>query len=219
MSPDGKYAFSAGIDGTIFVFSVTEYLNEHELYKPIGIEEDKMQTEDFTSIIVDEALADIVLVKKTEMEEWRKKQELLRQEMEETSNRVESTIADVKNSFKKQMVDQEISHKREKKNLEERYKALMNEKAAQEHEYSQNIKRMELSHIEMIEELKAIFDKKSSIDNSNYLTLEQKKIEMEQTYLKKIKEMEDNNRKMIEELELNYKNHIDRIMEEFEESK
>ena len=67
------------------------------------------------------------------------------------------------------MTDQEISHKKEKKNLEERYKALMNEKAAQEHEYSQNIKRMELNHIEMIEELKAIFDKKSSIDN-NFIT-------------------------------------------------
>jgi len=85
------------MDGTIFVFSITEYLNEHELYKPISLEDEKLQAEDFTSMIVDEALADIVLVKKTEMEEWKKKQEQLRIEMEETSNRVESTIADIKN--------------------------------------------------------------------------------------------------------------------------
>lgn len=111
VSPDAKYIFTAGNDGCIFVFSITEYLNEHELFKPIGLEEEKVQNEDFTSMIVDEALADIVLVKRAEMEEWRKKQEQLRQEMEETTNRVETTIADVKNSFNKQMTDQEISHK------------------------------------------------------------------------------------------------------------
>jgi hypothetical protein len=65
-------------------------------------------------MIVDESLADIVLVKKAEMEEWRKKQEQLRLEMEETSNRVESTIADVKNDFEKQMRESEITYKKEK---------------------------------------------------------------------------------------------------------
>lgn len=101
VSPDAKFIFTTGTDGTVFIFSVHEYLNEHEHFKPIGMEEEKIQTEDFTSMIVDKALADIVLVKKTDMEEWRKKQELLRQEMEETSARVESTIADVRNKFKK----------------------------------------------------------------------------------------------------------------------
>lgn len=45
ISPDAKYAFTTGRDGCIFVFSITEYLNEHELYKPIGIEEEKMQVD------------------------------------------------------------------------------------------------------------------------------------------------------------------------------
>lgn len=178
-----------------------------------------MQADDFMSMIVDKALADIVLVKKADMEEWRKKQEQLRQEMEETSSRVESTIADIKNSFKKQMTDQEIAHKKEKKNLEERYKILMNEKEAHQHEYNQNIKRMELNHIEMIEELKAIFDKKSSIDNSNYLTLEQQKLEMEQEYKKQLKKQEEDNNKKNDDLQASYKENIDRIMEQLEEAK
>jgi len=159
VSPDSKFVFSTGVDGTVFVFSVHEYLNEHENFKPLEIEDEKIQAEDFTSMIVDKALADIVLVKKADMEDWRKKQEQLRHEMEETSARVESTIADVRNKFKKEMTDLEISHKREKKKLEERYKTLMNEKETHEHEFNQNIKKMELNHIEMIEELKAIFDK------------------------------------------------------------
>ena len=32
-SPDGRYVFSAGLDGTIFVFSVTEYANETTILK------------------------------------------------------------------------------------------------------------------------------------------------------------------------------------------
>ena len=149
ISPDGRHVFTTGADGTIFVFAITEYLNEHEPIEQNAAEEEKIQTESFSKMIVDNQLADIVLVKKQDMEEWRKKQEQLRQEMEETSARVESTIADVKNSFKKQMTDQEISHKKEKKNLEERLKNLMNEKEHQQHKHSQDIKSMELNHIEM----------------------------------------------------------------------
>jgi hypothetical protein len=95
----------------------------------------------------------------------------------------------------------------------------MNEKAAQEHEYTQNIKRMELNHIDMIEELKAIFDKKSSIDNANYLTLEQKKIEMEQSYIKKLKEMEEKNQKIVEELEAKFTAQINETVIKIEDSK
>ena len=32
-SPDGRFVFSAGSDGTVFVYSVTEYGNESTLLK------------------------------------------------------------------------------------------------------------------------------------------------------------------------------------------
>jgi cilia- and flagella-associated protein 57 len=32
-SPDGRYVFSAGTDGTVFVYSVTEYANEATMVK------------------------------------------------------------------------------------------------------------------------------------------------------------------------------------------
>lgn len=219
ISPDQKYVFTTGADGTVFIFSVTEYLNEHELYKPQDMEEDKMKVQSISTPIVDKGLADIVLVQKADMEEWRKKQEQLRQEMEETSSRVESAIADVRNSFKKQMTDQEISHKKEKHNLEKRFQTLMQEKESHQHEYNQNIKKMEMNHIQMIQELKTIFDKKSSIDNSNYLTLEQKMEEMRQEYEQKLKKQEDNNSRKGEDIQVSYKENIDMINSQFEEAK
>lgn len=33
VSPDGRYVFSAGADGTIFVYSVTEYANDQTIVK------------------------------------------------------------------------------------------------------------------------------------------------------------------------------------------
>ena len=33
MSPDGRYVFSAGADGTVFVYSVTEYANDSLILK------------------------------------------------------------------------------------------------------------------------------------------------------------------------------------------
>ena len=54
----------------------------------LGIgEEEKL--DDMVNSIVDEALADIVLVKKNEMEEWQKRSEKLKQELNLTKKRVE----------------------------------------------------------------------------------------------------------------------------------
>jgi len=33
VSPDGRYVFSAGADGSIFVYSVTEYANDQTIVK------------------------------------------------------------------------------------------------------------------------------------------------------------------------------------------
>ena len=45
----------------------------------------------------------------------------------------------------------------------------MNEKSQQEHENAQNIKKMEMNHIERIEELQGLYERKIFIENSNFL--------------------------------------------------
>ena len=54
---------------------------------------------------------------------------------------------------------------------------------------------MEMSHLDRIEELQSLYDKKISIENSQYLKLEQNLIELKQKHGEKIKELEANNRK------------------------
>lgn len=104
-------------------------------------------------MIVDEGLAEIVLISRGDMENWTKKQEQLRLEMEEAQHKLESSIAEVKNRFTKQIEEADASNLKEKMNLEGRYKSLIQEKAAQEHENQQNMKQMEMNHLERVEEL------------------------------------------------------------------
>ncbi len=85
LSPDNRYLFSAGSDGTLFIFSVTEapimFDKNGMLLNSFGDDLDKTALLDDLGAaattggpqVVDEALADIVLVRKQEMEEWRRK--------------------------------------------------------------------------------------------------------------------------------------------------
>lgn len=85
LSPDNRYLFSAGSDGTLFIFSVTEapimFDKNGMLLNSFGDDLDKKALHDDLGAaattggpqVVDEALADIVLVRKQEMEEWRRK--------------------------------------------------------------------------------------------------------------------------------------------------
>lgn len=73
--------------------------------------------------------------------------------------------------------------------LEQRYEDLKNQKSSQEHENSQAMKKMELNHLQCVEELQSLYERKLYIENGNYLKLEQEKIEMKNFYEGKIKEL------------------------------
>ena len=77
MSPDNKYLFSAGCDGSLFIYSVSEqvYVVDRNgsiinaggaLYPAVVSDQEGLLIEDMNNnkSIVDEELADIVLVRK-----------------------------------------------------------------------------------------------------------------------------------------------------------
>jgi len=85
ISPDCKNLFTAGKDGTIFVFSIGDQLwnfKEKSIKPSIHVEEtDKKGKHQIRSKIVDPDLADIVLVKRNEMIEWQKRQKQLKYDL------------------------------------------------------------------------------------------------------------------------------------------
>lgn len=77
MSPDNRLLFTAGEDGALFIFSINEQLfnvKDGSLKQSIIFESeaqgDKKAAKDPRQKIVDPDLADIVFVKKDQMDEW-----------------------------------------------------------------------------------------------------------------------------------------------------
>ena len=77
ITPDNRTMFTTGTDGTIFIFRISEQmLNPKDwTFKAVIQSEDtsggkKEKVKDPRLKVVDDELADIVLVKKDEMDEW-----------------------------------------------------------------------------------------------------------------------------------------------------
>lgn len=74
-SPDGRYVFTCGSDGAIFVFIVSEVSNEGQIYSSKTGGEAREAIEDVDKInpkatVVDDNLADVVMVARTEIETY-----------------------------------------------------------------------------------------------------------------------------------------------------
>tara|TARA_B110000285_G_C15132029_1_gene624285 strand:- start:2036 stop:2317 length:282 start_codon:yes stop_codon:yes gene_type:complete len=78
ITPDNRTLFTAGVDGSIFIYSISEQmLNPRDWsFKPVAHSEENTQNDkkeknkDPRLKVVDDELAEIVLVKKDEMDEW-----------------------------------------------------------------------------------------------------------------------------------------------------
>lgn len=85
-TPDGKYLISSGADGSIFVIQ----LHDQSLESSKSMESAHHHHQRVA--VIDDQLAHIVLVRKSLMDHWRKRQENLKVEMEEENNKVESSL-------------------------------------------------------------------------------------------------------------------------------
>jgi hypothetical protein len=78
ITPDNRTLFTTGIDGSIFIYQITEQMfNPRDgTFKAVTHSEENTQNDkkeknkDARLKVVDDDLADIVLVKKNEMDEW-----------------------------------------------------------------------------------------------------------------------------------------------------
>jgi hypothetical protein len=84
--------------------------------------------------------------------------------------------------------------------LNRRYEDLQMEEAEQKDENTQTMKKMELNHLQCMEELQTLYEKKLAYENQSYRRLEKEKTEMQNEYEGELKLLQKQNEDAIEKL-------------------
>lgn len=225
LSPDHRLMFSAGQDGSIFIFRITEQIwnKKDGSLKPASmqIEDQPMDNKgnkDYRLKIVDPELADIVLVKKNEMTEWQVRQKQLKYDLALTKKKVEIKLKECKKRFEKQY--QEIARQKDLdiRDLNKRFIDLQKQKQLQDRQNFEAMQKMEANHLQQVEEVQTLYEKKLYAQGSDYLSLEQSKLEMKKFYENKIADLKRQNRERIQTLLQEFKVNLNKVQDEYEET-
>lgn len=97
----------------------------------------RQPVDDLQGVQIESELGKIVLVNKNLMDDWRKQQEVLRSEMEETSNKVESSLRSEKYDYEKEIAKLEKVKTDELNSLNQKYEELQQAEAEQKDDNTQ----------------------------------------------------------------------------------
>lgn len=81
------------------------------------------------------------------------------------------------------------------------------------------MQKMEENHLKAVEDTQDTYKKKLDAQGSDYLSLEQSKLEMKKFYENKITELKRQNKESIEKLLAEFRINLNKVQEEYEESK
>mmetsp|Transcript_47632 Transcript_47632/g.34898 ORF Transcript_47632/g.34898 Transcript_47632/m.34898 type:complete len:209 (-) Transcript_47632:234-860(-) len=81
------------------------------------------------------------------------------------------------------------------------------------------MKNMELNHMQCMEELQTLYEKKLAIENQNYIRLEKEKGRLRNEFESDIKHLQKQNEEAIEELLNEFKNNLKHVQAEYDDSK
>lgn len=107
--------------------------------------------------------------------------------MEEENNKVESSLRHEKYRYEQQIAAMEKSKTDLLNDLNRRYEELQMQEAEQKDENTQTMKKMELNHLQCMEELQTLYEKKLLFENHAYRRLEKEKTEMQNEYETELK--------------------------------
>lgn len=81
------------------------------------------------------------------------------------------------------------------------------------------MKKMELNHLQCMEELQSLYEKKLAFENMNYKRLSSEKVQMEHEYESELKVLRQQNQDAIDKLLNEFRLNLGKIQEEYEDQK
>lgn len=173
-SPDGRYVFSVGSDGSVFVFQVSEISQEGQVYSSKTGGEAREAIEDVDKInskatVVDENLADVVMVARGEIETYINEQKKLQNELQDLDYKTDFKVQDERRRMEKEKKEMEVKMNQEIAAWARRYEELKTQKSTVEKESANLFKNVENNHLKSVEELENLYERKLAFENEKYL--------------------------------------------------
>ena len=189
LSAEGRYLFSCGGDGKIAIF-IAEYDKQKYLFqKEAG--KDEKKSDSLFNLIVDEQLADIVLIGKNEIEDYIRNQESMKTQIDEINTKLDQITSQQQFLLQERLAEADRLRRESINQLDSRIKSLTEQKAREEQEHTDLLRKRELEFQQSVEEMQQLYEKKLSIESKKYFKLEKDKIEQKQFYEKKLQELRD----------------------------
>ncbi|KAL4511618.1 hypothetical protein ABPG72_012463 [Tetrahymena utriculariae] len=216
VSKDGRFVFTGGKDGSVFIFKVSELNAEGHSIK--ADQNDTALDKDL-KIAVDEKLADVVLVERQEIDVYLGEQKKLKEEYENLENKMEIQALEEKNKMEREIKEMETKMRSEIKSYEQRYEDLKFQKNRNEKEHGGLLKELEKTHLKAIEELENLYEKKLAFENEKFLQQEQELIEERMKFEKKLKEIERKHDDNINSLKYEFNDNFQKAQKVYDSTK
>lgn len=205
-SLDGKYLFSAGEDGVIF-----EYV--------IGVSRKTLSGErNARASLVDEQLADVILLRRSQLDEFRSSQEQAKIEMEAIRQKQDFVNQQLESKLHSELQLKEAKLTQELRASETRIEELKKQKSTQEHEYVVNRINVESAHVRRVGEVERLYEAKLYLEDEQIRQLELDKIELKKFYELQLRENQRKHEEIVTNLAAEFTIGLKKAHEEYENS-
>lgn len=140
--------------------------------------------------VVDENLAEVVMVARSEIETYIAEQKKLLNDLQDLDYKTDFKVQDERRRVEKEKKEMETKMNAEIAAWARRYEELKSQKSTVEKESANLFKNVENNHLKSVEELENLYERKLAFENEKYLQLEQQLMEERMKFEKNLRELE-----------------------------
>lgn len=216
---NGRYLFTAGADGLLNIYqtvSRTDRNIDREGDDPTEVGKENNM---YKIKCVKRELADVVLVNRKDIQDYRDRIEKHKQALEEIKTKIEHKATEQKNNMENEKKQIEDKLNLEVQRLTKRVNDIMNQKLAMEAKYAVETKTGDENHLKAVEDLEALYEKKLIYENDKYIKLENELTEERMSNDTKLNEIKNENKKIIEQLREEFRTSYEEAKKIYDQTK
>eukprot|EP01022_Parablepharisma_sp_SALTPOND_P030989 TRINITY_DN77_c3_g1_i1.p1 TRINITY_DN77_c3_g1~~TRINITY_DN77_c3_g1_i1.p1 ORF type:complete len:1349 (-),score=219.94 TRINITY_DN77_c3_g1_i1:2371-6417(-) len=210
VSPNGKYAFSCGEDGVVFVYSVSTKMDPKAVYE---------EKKDELALVTSEGLAQVVLMSKKSIDKERRQIRHLNEKVKDLESNMLIKEKSITDMWHENVRELEAEKRRALAELEGRLNTIKEELSKKEQQYTEAMKKMEANHMAAVADLEAIFKAKLDRERKNYLNLEQNMKETVRDLREELERKEREKERELMEEHTKYEKDLERLNKKIKEVK